>query len=250
MQTTAPEKDPPAQGGTRLQKFLADAGVCSRREAERRIHAGRVEVNGRVVREMGTRVDPGDSVRMDGRAVGGGERMTYIILNKPAGVVSSCKHPGEKVVTDLVKLPQRIFPVGRLDKDSTGLVLLTNDGPLHHCLSHPSFDHEKEYVVHTTPVLSDRALALMAKGIIIEGKKTRPARVFREKQNGFRIILKEGRNRQIRKMVAACDAKVLQLHRIRLAFLELQHLMPGEWRHLTSSEVKQLLSLQLPVRAS
>ena len=243
MPTTDPENSPRKDPGLRLQKFLADAGICSRREAERRIAQGRVGVNGQVIREMGFRVQPEDKIFMDGKPVQLKESLVYVLLHKPEGVVTSCHHRGERVVTDLVPLPQRIFPVGRLDKESTGLVLLINDGPLHHRLSHPSFDHEKEYVVTTRPSLSDAALTQMAAGMILEGRKTRPAQVFRMDFKTFRIILQEGRNRQIRKMVASLGARVLSLHRIRMAFLELRDLNPGQWRHLSPKEIMQLKKL-------
>lgn len=232
--------------GIRLQKFLADAGLCSRREAERRISEGRVKINGKKILEMGVRVLPQDRVEMDGKIVSKKEAPVYIILNKPAGYVSSCKHANEKPVTDLVKIKERIFPVGRLDKDSTGLLLLTNDGPLHHLLSHPSFDHEKEYLVQTRRALSDGDLKQMAEGLVIDGKKTRKALVFREGESAFRIVLKEGRNRQIRKMTASLGAEVKTLHRIRMAFLEMGDLAPGKWRYLSKDEIKKLKSLKKP----
>lgn len=230
--------DPLHKEGIRLQKFLADAGLCSRREAERRIAEGRIRVNGKKIHEMGVRVLPQDRVEMDGEIVTTKEAPVYVLLNKPAGYVSSCRHPNEKPVTDLVRIRERIFPVGRLDKDSTGLLLLTNDGPLHHLLSHPSFDHEKEYRVRTRPSLSGGDLNKMSKGLVIDGKKTRPAEVFQEEENVFRIILKEGRNRQIRKMVATLGAEVKSLHRIRMAFLEIGSLAPGKWRYLTRTEIE------------
>ena len=132
----------------RLQKFLANAGVCSRRGGEDLIRAGRVQVNGRVITDLGSKIDPAqDTVVVDGRTVVEPKaKPVYILLNKPRGYVSSCRHPGERIVLELVNIPQRVYPVGRLDKDSTGLLLLTNDGRLHHRLSHPSFDHEKESI--------------------------------------------------------------------------------------------------------
>ncbi|MDY0164455.1 pseudouridine synthase [Desulfobotulus sp.] len=243
MPTTDPEHSPSPDTGVRLQKFLADAGLCSRREAERRIAQGRVRVNGLVIREMGFKVQPGNAVSMDDKTVQPKETLVYVLLHKPAGVVTSCHHRGERVVTDLVPLPQRIFPVGRLDKDSTGLLLLTNDGPLHHRLSHPSFDHEKEYVVQTRPPLNANALAQMAEGILLDGRRTRPARVYRKTPQSFGIILREGRNRQIRRMVAALGAEVQSLHRIRMAFLQLKDLAPGKWRYLHPEEILRLKQL-------
>ncbi|MFW5635522.1 MAG: pseudouridine synthase, partial [Thermodesulfobacteriota bacterium] len=174
----------------RLQKFLSAAGVCSRRKGETLIQAGRVRVNGAVVTELGVKVDPeSDRVAVDGKPVAPEERPVYIALNKPRGFVTSCDQPGEKVVVDLVKIPQRIYPVGRLDKDSTGLILLTNDGELHNRLLHPSFDHEKEYVVTLGRPLPDGALQKMADGLPLMGATTRPARIKRLSERRFRIVL-------------------------------------------------------------
>ena len=225
----------------RLQKFLAKAGVCSRREGERFIAAGRVRVNGSVVREMGSRVDPeADRVEVDGRLVAMEEKPVYILLNKPKGYISSCRHEGEPIVIDLVPVRERVFPVGRLDKDSTGLLLLTNDGRIHHRLAHPSFDHEKEYVVETKREISDAALKKMAGGIEIDGKQTRPAEVLRESKNRFRIVLREGRKRQIRRMVDAVENEVKSLHRVRMAGLSLGNLPEGKWRYLEDPEIRSL----------
>ena len=135
----------------RLQKYLSSAGFCSRRKGEEYIRDGRVKVNGVTVTELGSKVDPqNDRVEVDQKLVQTDQKKIYIALNKPREYVTSCDHPGEKIVLDLVDIPERIYPVGRLDKDSTGLLLLTNDGRLHHRLSHPSFDHEKEYEVTWT----------------------------------------------------------------------------------------------------
>lgn len=225
----------------RLQKFLAKAGVCSRREAENRIAAGRVRVNEAVVTVMGTKVDPEkDRVAVDGKPVALAEAPVYIMLNKPAGYISSCRHGDSAIVLDLVDVDERVFPVGRLDKDSTGLLLLTNDGEIHNRLAHPSFDHEKEYVVEVRRAITDAALERMAAGILLDGKMTRPARVRRESQNAFRIILYEGRKRQIRRMVEAAGNEVTRLHRVRMAGLRLGDLPPGEWRFLTGQEIDSL----------
>jgi 23S rRNA pseudouridine2605 synthase/23S rRNA pseudouridine2604 synthase len=225
----------------RLQKHLAKAGVCSRREGERLILDGRVAVNGKVVTELGTRVDPGtDRVAVDGKPVGSSEMPVYLLVNKPPGVVSSCRHRGEKIVLDLVDIPERVYPVGRLDKDSEGLLLLTNDGRLHHTLSHPSFDHEKEYEVTTTRALGDEDLRKMAAGIRLSGRRTRPARVRRVSARRFRIVLQEGRNRQIRRMLGALNHEAVRLKRIRMAGIRLGALPRGGWRHLTDREAETL----------
>jgi 23S rRNA pseudouridine2605 synthase/23S rRNA pseudouridine2604 synthase len=206
-----------------------------------------VTVNGKVVTTLGTKVNPdADTVFFNGKPVIRSDRLVYVMLNKPQGVVSSCHHRGEPVVTDLVDLPQRLFPVGRLDKDSTGMLLLTNDGRIHHRLSHPSFDHEKEYDVTVQWPIDDAGLSAMQKGIRLSGAMTRPARVRRLSARRFTIVLKEGRNRQIRRMVEKVGHRVARLHRIRVADLKLGGLARGEWRHLTQGEVLQLLNtLQL-----
>ena len=231
----------------RLQKFLSEAGVCSRRKGETHILAGDVSVNGMVVSTLGTKVDPEtDVVHLKGVPVGKSDQLIYVMLNKPEGIVASCEHRGEPVVTDMVDLPERLFPVGRLDKDSTGLLLLTNDGRIHHRLSHPSFDHEKEYDVTVQWPIADQALAAMEKGMPLSGVMTRPARVCRVSGNRFRIVLMEGKNRQIRRMVKKVGNRVVRLHRIRVADLKLGGLAKGSWRHLRPWETQRLLKqLQL-----
>ncbi|MCG8636951.1 MAG: rRNA pseudouridine synthase [Desulfobacterales bacterium] len=228
----------------RLQKFLAHAGVCSRRKAETYITEGRVRVNGKRIIALGTQVEPSkDKVTFDSREVelpDAGQGFTYIAVNKPKGVVTTCSQENERIILDLVPKGRRIYPVGRLDKDSIGLVLLTDDGELHNRLSHPSHDHEKEYLVTTVHPVKDEALKKMAAGMMIEGKRTRKARVKRTAKNGFKIILKQGRNRQIRKMVGKTGNKVDMLKRIRMANINLGGLKSGRWRNLTEKEVKIL----------
>lgn len=226
----------------RLQKYLSTAGICSRRKGEKLILAGRVSLNGVVVTELGTRVNPDmDLVELDGKAVHIHQDRVYIALNKPREYVTSTRHKGEQVVTDLVDIPQRVYPVGRLDKDSTGLLLLTNDGRLHHRLSHPSFDHEKEYVVRVVKPIPDGALERLAGGVPMMGTRTRPARIRRISRKQFNIILQEGKNRQIRRMVRKVGNQVTELQRIRIANIHLGELSEGSWRHLTKTELKPLL---------
>lgn len=226
----------------RLQKFLAAAGVCSRRRGEDLIRAGRVTVNGRVEAVLGAKIDPEkDRVSVDGQPVKSEQRMVYIALNKPRGYVTSCRHAGKKIVLELVNVPERVYPVGRLDKDSTGLLLLTNDGRMHLKLSHPSFDHEKEYDVIVERPISDGALRRMAEGMPILDTRTRPAVVTRLGERAFRIVLKEGRNRQIRRMVRRLGNEVVELRRTRMASVRLGRLAEGAWRHLSAEEVAALL---------
>jgi len=226
----------------RLQKFLSSAGVCSRRKGEEFIVAGKVSVNGKIITELGTKIDPArDQVEVDGQVIKPTDEFIYIALNKPGDYVTSCSHPGEKIVVDLVDISERIYPVGRLDKDSTGLLLLTNDGRIHHRLSHPSFDHEKEYDVSVARPISDGALQKMRAGLPLMGTRTRPARVARISARRFRIVLQEGRNRQIRRMVRKVGNKVTRLQRIRVAGIKLGKLASGKWRHLSQSEKESLL---------
>ena len=228
----------------RLQKFLSQAGFCSRRKGEEYIKAGRVTVNGEAVTQLGTKVDP-ETVRVevDGIPVDLHAELIYIALNKPQGYVTSCDHPREKIVLDLVDIDQRVYPVGRLDKDSTGLLLLTNDGRIHHRLSHPSFDHEKEYDVTVAGPISNGSLKKMEKGLPLMGTRTRPASIRRISSRRFRITLQEGRNRQIRRMVRKVGNRVVKLKRIRVAGINLERLAPGQWRYLQSGEIAQLQRL-------
>jgi len=225
----------------RLQKFLSAAGVCSRRKGETYIQAGRVSVDGRIVRELGTKVDPErERVAVDGRAVILPEQPVYLALNKPAGFVTSCKHPGERAVVELIDIQRRVVPIGRLDKDTTGLLLLTDDGELHHRLSHPSFDHEKEYLVTVVHPIADGALKKLADGMPLMGNRTRPAQVRRLSSRRFTMTLKEGRNRQIRRMVRKVGNRVARLVRVRFAKIALADLAAGQWRYLTREEIDAL----------
>ena len=226
----------------RLQKFLSSAGFCSRRKAEEYIKDGRVKVNGEVVSVLGTKIDPEtDRVEVKGKPVEAKHDLIYIVLNKPRGYVTSCSQKGDKIVLDLINIQDRVYPVGRLDKDSTGLLLLTNDGELHNRLSHPSFEHEKEYEVAVFKPISDGALRKMAEGMPMMGTKTRPADVKRISAKAFFIILKEGKNRQIRRMARKIGNQVIRLKRIRISNIKLGNLAEGSWRYLTEKEKQELL---------
>ena len=228
----------------RLQKFLSRAGICSRRKGEEYIKAGWVKVNGKIVTELGVKVDPErDRVEVDSDAIRSDSVPTYIALNKPRGYVSSCLQQDEKIVLDLLDISERVYPVGRLDKDSTGLLLLTNDGHLHHRLSHPSFNHEKEYEVTVAKPLPEGALRKLARGLPMMGTRTRPARVKRISARRFWIVLQEGKNRQIRRMVRKVGNQVTHLKRIRIANIKLGNLPSGSWRHLTQKEKENLLEV-------
>ncbi len=240
-----PTTEPDPNSAVRLQKILAHSGLCSRRKAEIYILAGRVSVNGSVVKTLGTCADPQkDKICLDGKPVRHtpeeNRKFTYIAVNKPKGVITTCSQKKAKIILDIVPVKERVYPVGRLDKDSVGLVLLTDDGDLHNRLSHPSHDHEKEYLVYTAHPVSDQDLSAMAAGMVIDGQKTRTARVKRVAQNGFKITLKQGLNRQIRKMVGKCGNQVEMLKRIRMASITLGNLASGKWRYLTAKEIKTL----------
>lgn len=226
----------------RLQKFIAKAGYCSRRQAEQLITEGKVLVNDLIVTRLGTQVDPEkDTIRIENVLLKIQDELVYILLNKPRGYVTSCSHPGEKIVLDLLDIPHRVNPVGRLDKDSTGLLLLTNDGNLHLQLTHPSFDHEKEYLVTVAQPISSTDLNLLEKGIRILGSKTRPARIKRINTTKFKMVLMEGKNRQIRRMIRKVGNRVTELKRIRVANIRLGRLPEGKWRYLDETEKKKLL---------
>ncbi len=242
--------------GERLQKVLARAGVASRRRAEELIRAGRVTVNGRVVTELGARVDPErDVVRVDGRPVRR-EPPTYILLHKPVGVVSTTRDPqGRRTVLDLLPdLGVRLYPVGRLDYDSSGLLLLTNDGELAHRLTHPRFGVEKVYRVRVQGHPSEDDLERLRRGVRLAEGPTAPARVrvLRRDADGtwLEVALREGRNRQVRRMLAALGYGVRALVRVREGPLALRGLQPGQWRHLSDQEVRRLKDIYLrPQRA-
>ncbi len=235
----------------RLQKFLSSAGVCSRRKGEEYIEKGFVKVNGKTVNTPGIKVDPeNDLVEVNGKKVAIQETSIYIALNKPVNYETTCKKSKGKIVLDIVKIPERIYPVGRLDKDSEGLILMTNDGKLHHRLSHPSFEHEKEYDVTTENPLSDKALKQMAGGMRLKEFKTMPCIIRRLSPDSFNIILKEGKNRQIRKMVEHTGNEVIKLKRKRITNIRLGGLRTGQWRHLSQKEVKDLMNIIFKKRAA
>jgi 23S rRNA pseudouridine2605 synthase/23S rRNA pseudouridine2604 synthase len=173
--------------------------------------------------------------------------LIYIALNKPKGYIASCTRDRdeENIVLDLIDVHQRIYPVGRLDKDTTGLLILTNDGKLHHRLSHPSFDHEKEYEVTVDRPVGDGALRKLAQGVPMMGTKTRPARIKRRSARRFRITLQEGKNRQVRRMVRKIGGRVSKLKRVRVADIKLGKLAEGNWRYLTEKEKTDLLGSKI-----
>lgn len=226
----------------RLQKFMAECGVASRRAAEKLIAAGKVKVNGEVA-HIGTKIDPSaDKVTVNGKPLKHREKKLYIKLNKPIGVVSAASDQKETTVVDLIKnVPGRLYPVGRLDMGSEGLMILTNDGELADRLMHPRHEHEKEYEVTVRSPLSDAQLEELRQGIVLDGRKTLAARVSRKGANRFNMVLREGKKRQIRRMVEAVGNKVKGLRRIRIANVRLGGLATGEYAFLTASEIRGLM---------
>jgi 23S rRNA pseudouridine2604 synthase len=213
--------------------------VCSRREADKWIEAGRVTCNGKTA-ALGTQVESGDDVRVDGNPIGAKPRPVYIALNKPAGVTCTSESHVESNVVDFVGHTARIFPIGRLDKDSLGLILLTNDGDIVNEILRAENDHEKEYVVKVDRPISDLSLKMLADGVRIMGEMTKPCKVRRIDDRSFRIVLTQGLNRQIRRMCSALGHKARHLERIRIMDIKLGDLARGKWRHLTPAEVASI----------
>jgi 23S rRNA pseudouridine2605 synthase len=233
----------------RLQKVLARAGIASRRGAEELIRQGKVRVDGKVVTEMGTKVDPETQViKCNGVALASQEKKVYILLHKPSGYLSTVYDPqGRPIVTDLLKnIKERVYPVGRLDLDTEGALLLTNDGELAQKILHPSHEVNKTYVAKVKGLPGRKKLDALSKGIVLEGRKTWPAsiKVLNKKDQSatIRITIHEGRKRQVRKMFEAIGHPVLELKRIAYGQLELGELGPGKYRFLTPADIKFIFS--------
>lgn len=234
----------------RLQKVLANAGVASRRHSEELILAGKVKVNGEVVKTLGTKVDPEkDAIEVNGKLLKAGAPKIYLMLNKPAGYVTTAHDPqGRPTVLDLVKdAGVRVYPVGRLDFDTEGLLLLTNDGDLTYALTHPKHEVGKTYLALVQGVPGPDKLKRFQKGLRLADGKTAPARVRPVKNvrgNAWlEITIHEGRNRQVRRMCETIGHPVIKLKRIKLGFLALDKLEEGKYRHLTKEEVRKLKQL-------
>jgi 23S rRNA pseudouridine2604 synthase len=224
----------------RLNKFISETGACSRREADAWIAAGRVTVNGAPA-TLGTQVGEGDDVRVDGRPVGAPSRHVYLALNKPVGVTCTTERHVSGNIVDFIGHRERIFPIGRLDKDSEGLILLTNNGDIVNEILRSENEHEKEYLVTIDRPVTDDFLAGMAAGVPILGTVTKPCRTARVSKNTFRIVLTQGLNRQIRRMCEQFGCKVRRLQRVRVINITLDGLAPGRWRNLTKAELAGLL---------
>jgi 23S rRNA pseudouridine2605 synthase len=233
----------------RLQKILARAGFGSRRACEELIRAGRVAVNGQVA-QIGQKADPGhDRITLDGKPVRANRERTYVVLHKPRGVLSDEGDGTRRIQTarELVGLPGHLYPVGRLDLRSEGLLLLTDDGELTHRLTHPRYEHEKEYKALVEGHPDEETLKQWRQGVFLEGSKTAPAEVSilrrEEDRTWLRVVLREGRKRQIRRVGAMLGHPVHQLVRVRIGPVRLEGLKPGKWRHLSEQEIEALRKL-------
>ncbi|MFQ5876129.1 MAG: pseudouridine synthase [Acidobacteriota bacterium] len=243
---SAPRAGPEGAAATRLHKYLAEAGVASRREAEAMIRDGRVEVNGMVVTRLGTHVDPGsDAVRVDGRRIGAARPRLYYLLNKPRGFITTVSDPqGRPTVLELLRgVRDRVFPVGRLDRGSEGLLILTNDGELAHGLTHPGNHVPRVYRVKVSGRVPRSALERVRRGLFLDGRRTLPARVHRistQSNTWLRVTLYEGRRNQIRRVFERLGHPVLKLRRIALGPISDPSLRPGQCRALLPEEVRRL----------
>ena len=227
------------QNGKRLNKFIADSGYCSRREADRLIEEGRVTVNGRIA-GLGDRVLSGMRVLVDGKSLSGEGEKVYILLNKPRGIVCTADPREPMNVVDYIQYPLRVFPVGRLDKDSEGLLLLTSDGGIVNRILRAAGGHEKEYEVTIDRPVTREFIERMMAGVPILDTVTLPCKARKTGERTFNIIIVQGLNRQIRRMCEALGANVTHLRRIRIMNLKLGDLKPGEWRELTPKEFSGL----------
>ena len=228
----------------RLNKYISESGFCSRREADKLIQSGLVTIDG-VKAEMGTKVTKGQKVRVNGILISKEEELVYIALNKPVGITCTTEHKVKGNIVDFVNHKKRIFPIGRLDKDSQGLILMTNDGDIVNKILRAGNNHEKEYIVTVNKPINDEFVKKMSNGIRILEQVTKKCYVKKEGNNTFRIILTQGLNRQIRRMCESLGYEVVKLKRIRIMNINLSDLKIGKWRELTYNELKGLNELIL-----
>ena len=233
----------------RINKYIADAGICSRRKADELISNGNVKINGIVIKELGVNVAEGDVVEVNGRVIDAHRKMVYVAVNKPLGVITSMDDDKERAtVADIVAdIPERLFPVGRLDYNTTGLLIMTNDGQLTYTLTHPKHEVYKTYVAKVDGVISGARLGKLRRGVDIGGFVTSPAKVKLIKQMPryavVEISIREGKNRQVRKMFAAVGNKVRELKRVSIGEIRLGRLKEGHYRKLTREEIDYLKNL-------
>lgn len=235
----------------RLQKIIANAGITSRRSAEKLIDSGKVSLNGKIVTTLGVKADPSkDKIRINGKLLSHSDSKLYILLNKPSGYITSLKDPeGRPTVMDLLKkVRQRVYPVGRLDYDTEGLLIITNDGEFANILMHPRHKVQKTYMVKIKGKISEKSIKNLTEGVYIDGRKTAPIAIkkkgLREKNSWIEISLQEGRNRQIKRMLEILGYRVIKLKRTSYGFLNLQGVPLGAYRLLTRFEVARLKKAQ------
>lgn len=228
---------------TSINKYISQTGICSRREADRMLEQGRVLLNGRQAKK-GNRVEAGDEVIVDGQRIKNKNKKVYIALNKPAGVTCTTDQADSENIIDYINHQKRIFPIGRLDKSSTGLILLTNDGDIVNHVLREENEHEKEYIVTVDQSITTDFVKKMSTGVHILGTKTKPAKVQQLKDKVFRIVLTQGLNRQIRRMCNKIGYKVKNLKRVRVMHISLGNLAAGQWRNLTFEEIKKLKEIK------
>ncbi|QYR21616.1 23S rRNA pseudouridine(2604) synthase RluF [Paenibacillus sp. sptzw28] len=226
----------------RINKFISETGFCSRREADKLVETGRVTINGNVA-ELGSQAELEDDVRVDGKPIGEHKGHVYIALNKPIGITSTTESQVEGNIVDYIGHSERIFPIGRLDKDSEGLILLTNDGDIVNRILRAEGRHEKEYIVTVDRPITPRFVKAMSEGVRILGSMTLPCKVTKEADRVFRIVLTEGKNRQIRRMCQTFGYNVRRLRRVRIMNIHLGGLANGKWRDLTNDELQELFAL-------
>ena len=223
----------------RLNKYISETGACSRRQADQWIEAGRVTLNG-MPAQLGLKVEANDEVRVDGKLIAARKKPVYIALNKPVGITCTTESHVQDNIVDFIGYADRIFPVGRLDKDSEGLILLTNDGDIVNRILRAENEHEKEYLVQVNRPITDLSLSMLRSGVRIMGVMTKPCKALRTGPDSFRLILTQGLNRQIRRMCSALGYRVERLRRVRIIDIELGSLKPGEWRYLSEAEIAEL----------
>lgn len=223
----------------RINKYISETGIVSRREADKLVAAKRVTING-VVAELGSVVAPEDDVRLDGRPLGVKKQHVYIVLNKPVGITSTTERHIKGNIVDYVNHPERIFPIGRLDKDSEGLILLTNNGDIVNAILRAENNHDKEYIVTVDGPVTSAFIKAMSSGVEILDTITKPCEVTAMSEHVFRIILTQGLNRQIRRMCAALGLRVVRLQRVRIMNIKLNGLKNGAWRNLCQQELVEL----------
>ena len=228
----------------RLQKIIARAGICSRREAENLILNGKVSVDGKIIRELGVKAYSNQKICVNGKQIAICAEKIYILLNKPRGYVSTVKDErGRKTILDLIPISERIYPVGRLDLNSEGLLILTNDGDLTNSLLHPRFEIKKTYRAKISGSITEEKLDKLRAGIELDDGLTAPAEIYRLDKDLIEITIHEGRNRQVRRMFAAIGYDVKRLKRVKFAFLTLEGVGVGKCRYLTAEEVTELKNL-------